>query len=484
MSETSTTPTPNARDSVANARRALVVGEAADAEALREKLAACGYVVMCVTAGDAARAASKFLPALALFAFGAREGEGRLVASARRLRSLPETFALPFVFLFRTDERTLRGAALNVGADDYFDIETMSAEMCARLEALFWRAEVGRRAAPVVADQLTEIDKVLFLLDAVGADASDGGVPGTIALVGLAGESARAGEGEQERSLAAAHGFLKLNLRRVDAVAFYGPTMLLVYLPRTDARTAQTALSRLRAEFVATQPGADLAAGLASFPSEEDDKVEALVEKAESALAQARSDETRARVAAYQSREELTPSARRAPASEALQEEEGAAAKEHRRTGGTSEPPPRGAADAPGVREGERDAPVAGAAGRLLLAVSDAARMAQVNLLMRSAGYEVRAAFDGRQALNLLRIERPDLVLVDSALDDMDGLEMLKRFRKQSGGKTRPSVVLMLPAGREGARAEALEAGARAVVTLPYDPVELLDVVRANGAAE
>ncbi|HZB44303.1 MAG TPA: response regulator [Pyrinomonadaceae bacterium] len=483
MSETSTTQTQNARDSVANARRALVVGEAADAEALREKLAACGYVVMCVTAGDAARAASKFLPALALFAFGAREGEGELVAAARRLRSTPETFALPFVFLFRTDERTLRDAALNVGADDYFGIETKSAETCARLDALFWRAEVGRRAAPVVADQLTEIDKVLFLLDAVGGDASDGGAPGTIALVGLAGESARAGEGDQERLLAAAHGFLKLNLRRVDAVAFYGPTMLLVYLPRTDARTAQTALSRLRAEFVATRPGADLAVGLASFPSEEDDKVEALVEKAESALAQARSDETRARVAAYPSRAESTPSARRAPAFEALKEEEGAAAKEHRRTGGASETPPRGAA-ASGVREGERDALAAGAAGRLLLAVSDAARMAQVNLLMRSAGYEVRAAFDGQQALNLLRIERPDLVLVDSALDDMDGLEMLKRFRKQSGGKTRPSVVLMLPAGREGARAEAFEAGARAVVTLPYDPVELLDVVRANGAAE
>ena len=121
---------------------------------------------------------------------------------------------------------------------------------------------------------------------------------------------------------------------------------------------------------------------------------------------------------------------------------------------------------------------------RVLLVVSDAARMAQVNLLMRSAGYEVRAAFDGQQALNLLRIERPDLVLVDFALDDMDGLEMLKRYRKQSGGKARPSVVLLLPAGRDGARAEAFEAGARAVVTLPYDPVELLDVVRANGAAE
>ena len=53
---------------------------------------------------------------------------------------------------------------------------------------------------------------------------------------------------------------------------------------------------------------------------------------------------------------------------------------------------------------------------RLLLTVSDAARMAQLNSLIRSAGYEARAAFDGQQALDLLRIERPDLLLLDYEL--------------------------------------------------------------------
>ncbi len=463
-----------------NSLRALIVGEATDAESVGEKLAGGGYEVLHAPPSDAVRAAAEFKPSLALFACGAREDEGALVASARRLRFTPETFALPLVFLFRTDERTLRSAALNVSADDYFALDTPRAEICARLNSLFWRAEAGRRAAPVVADQLSEIDNFLLLLDAAGREAARGDSFGTLGLVGLAGEAARAGEREQERALAAAHGFLKLNLRRVDAVAFYGPTLVLVYLPRTGAATAQATLTRLRAEFIEPRTGLDLAAGLASFPAD-DDKIEALVEKAEIALGDARTDGSPTRVVAYPARDGFTTDALRpAPA---RGEREGNAREADLLKGAVGEAPSR-ASSTPGLQEHERPARAAGMPRRLLLAVSDAARMAQVNLLMRSAGYEVRAAFDGQQALNLLRIERPDLVLVDYALNDMDGLEMVKRFRKQSGGKLKPAVVLMLPAEREDLHGEATEAGARAVVDLPYDPVNLLDVVRATGGGD
>jgi DNA-binding response OmpR family regulator len=112
-----------------------------------------------------------------------------------------------------------------------------------------------------------------------------------------------------------------------------------------------------------------------------------------------------------------------------------------------------------------------------MLVVSDAERMAQVNLLMRSAAYEVRAAFDGQHALGLLRIDRPEALVVDYELNDMDGVEMLRRLSKQSRGDAPPSL-LLLPAGREELRAEALAAGARVVVGLPYDAVELLERLR------
>ncbi|HEX8354488.1 MAG TPA: response regulator, partial [Pyrinomonadaceae bacterium] len=129
-----------------------------------------------------------------------------------------------------------------------------------------------------------------------------------------------------------------------------------------------------------------------------------------------------------------------------------------------------------GAQPGERRA--GGKLRRVMLVVSDAARMAQVNLLMRSAAYEVRAAFDGQHALNLLRIDRPDALVVDYELNEMDGVEMLRRLAKQSRGGHAPPALLLLPAGREDLRAGALGAGARGVIDMPYDAVELLDALR------
>jgi DNA-binding response OmpR family regulator len=61
---------------------------------------------------------------------------------------------------------------------------------------------------------------------------------------------------------------------------------------------------------------------------------------------------------------------------------------------------------------------------------------------------------------------------------------MLRRLAKQSGAGPTPPALVLVPAGREDLRREAREAGARRTVDLPYDPVELLDALRAFGDAE
>jgi PleD family two-component response regulator len=437
---------------------------AADAcEKLSARLDAAGLDVTFVTVDDAARslnvAANVAAHAVALIAFGEREGQSALVGLARRLRAEPLTFAMPVVFLFRTDERTLRSAALHLGADDYFAQSTPAPEIRARLDALFWRAEAGRRAAPVVGEQRSEIDNFMFLLDAVGADARRG-MKGAVALVEAGGP---------EGTLAETHGFLKLNLRRIDSVAFYGPTILLAHLPRMDARAAQVTLARLREEFLEASPNGDLVAGIASFPSD-GGEVEKLIEKAEAALNAARAENSRSRILVYEGvagRLHVPPTlALREPRSDG---ERAALSKSPTAT-------PSGEARAGGGERLAARGPVK--PRRLLLTVSDASRMAQVNLLMRSAGYEVRAAFDGQHALGLLRIDRPDLLLVDYELQGMNGVEMLRRLCKQSGGRTPVPTVLLLPGGDDKLRDEAIGAGASVVVKLPYDPVELLDALR------
>lgn len=513
MSDAVTNNSPSSAGADGRRRRALIIAEGLHAEEVRRELAA-SYEVACATPEQAAPIVAEFAPEVVLIAFEARDGEARLLALARRLRAEPATHALPLVFLFDVDGRALRHAALNVGADDYFARATPRAETCARLEALFWRVEAGRRSAPVVAEQRLEIDNFLLLLDHIGADAHDG-MSGTVALVGLSEDDAKAGGAEDERALVEAHGFLKLNLRRVDGVVFYGPAILLVYLPRQDAANAQATLKKLREEFSRTRNGYHLAAGLATFPAD-GVEIEKLIEKAEMSLHVARARGAAARVVSFDMDEGTGAGKSSVPRAQIAGREgqRGAAggrdaADSRNADRAVREKPQASASDiavlshakqatlsgdgasdsrqqiSEAVRlERERRASGARMPRRLLLAVSDAARMAQVNLLIRSAAYEVRAAFDGQQALSLLRIERPDLLVVDYELHDMNGVEMLKRLRKQSGGALKWPVLLLLPAGQEAVREAASEVGVRAIVNLPYDPVELLERIRTMGSAE
>ncbi|HEX7313572.1 MAG TPA: response regulator, partial [Pyrinomonadaceae bacterium] len=364
--------------------------------------------------------------------------------------------------LFREDSRALRSVARHLGADDYFARDATAEELSARLASLLWRAESGRRSSDASAEQRSEIDNFLFLLDAVGADAR-AGATGSLALLET-GDNFQGASNDDLHSrspaLAAAHGFLKLNLRRLDAVAFYGPATLLVYLHGADGPSARATLSRLREEFTESQGGGELFVGISSFPAH-GSEVERLVEQAEAALGDARGENSASRVVVYGFAEAATATVHDAERR----------TQRRRMTNVGNELAPAAATTANVSRAG-------GKLKRVMLVVADAERMAQVNLLMRSAAYEVRAAFDGQHALNLLRIDRPDALVVDYELPGFDGVEMLRRLSKQSRAEGVPPALLLLPSGREGLRDEALAAGAQGVIGMPYDAVELLERLR------
>jgi CheY-like chemotaxis protein len=114
----------------------------------------------------------------------------------------------------------------------------------------------------------------------------------------------------------------------------------------------------------------------------------------------------------------------------------------------------------------------------LLLIVSDTKRMAALNSLVRGAGYEVRASFSGRQALDLLRLERPELIVIDYRLNAMDGLETIRRLRKQNGGRLTIPTLLLAPEDETDVRNEAIDLGVQKVMSSNYDPAELLSNIR------
>lgn len=509
----------------ARPRRALIIAEAAGLN-LQQQLTASGYLTRAAAINDAQRTINEFNPDVILMVLvhAGGDSENENVALARKLRAETATYSLPIVFAWSEDEHGLRTAAQYIGADDYFQLTTPPAEILARLDSLFWRVEADRRNAPVMSDRRLEIDNFMFMLDAVREDVR-AGVGGTLALIYAV--APRGGSNNtpfdktaRDRTLSDAHNFLKLNLRRIDAVAFYGPTTLLVYLPRMATPSATAALTRLHREFLEEHPEQDLVAGLASFPAHGSD-VETLIERAESAVSAARTDSSAGHILAYVEKEVVIETAAVAaapekPADELHVSERREAPLPHTPADAMATPaegfgatPAQSAPEKlplaekgddalPGYDEAdsarafaeaaskERERRASGAVmpRRLLLTISDAARMAQVNSLIRSAGYEARAAFDGQQALHLLRIERPDLLLLDYNLQGIDGLETIRRLRKQSGGRLMLPVVMLMPPGNERVRREALELGAHSVLVIPYDPADLLKSVRVAGSVE
>ena len=90
-------------------------------------------------------------------------------------------------------------------------------------------------------------------------------------------------------------------------------------------------------------------------------------------------------------------------------------------------------------------------------------------------GYRVTEAACGREAIAQTATERPELVLLDLGLPDMDGLEVIHRLREWS---TVPIIVVSVR-GQEVKKVEALDGGADDYVTKPFGMGELLARIRA-----
>ncbi len=96
---------------------------------------------------------------------------------------------------------------------------------------------------------------------------------------------------------------------------------------------------------------------------------------------------------------------------------------------------------------------------------------------LREAGFVPLFATDGLKALAAIRAERPDLVVLDLMLPELDGLEVCKILRRDPATASIP--VLMLTAkAAEVDRVVGLELGADDYVTKPYSPRELILRIR------
>jgi two-component system alkaline phosphatase synthesis response regulator PhoP len=98
-----------------------------------------------------------------------------------------------------------------------------------------------------------------------------------------------------------------------------------------------------------------------------------------------------------------------------------------------------------------------------------------VKAYLESAGYRVATAKDGREALLVTRHEKPDLILLDLTMPEMDGLEFTRRLRQE---KNTP-IIMLTARVEETDRIIGLELGADDYITKPFSPREIVARVRA-----
>jgi len=98
-----------------------------------------------------------------------------------------------------------------------------------------------------------------------------------------------------------------------------------------------------------------------------------------------------------------------------------------------------------------------------------------VRAYLEAAGYQVVTAKNGREALLVTRHEKPDLIILDLTMPEMDGLEFTRRVRQE---KNTP-IIMLTARVEETDRIIGLELGADDYVPKPFSPREIVARVRA-----
>src|SRR5512141_2052143 len=102
-------------------------------------------------------------------------------------------------------------------------------------------------------------------------------------------------------------------------------------------------------------------------------------------------------------------------------------------------------------------------------------RLVQVNL--ERQGYEVVTANDGKEALEKVESERPDLVVLDVMMPYMDGFEVLQNLRRNPSTRDIPVIMLTAKAQDQDVF-RGWQSGVDCYLTKPFNPMELISFVK------
>jgi two-component system response regulator MtrA len=113
---------------------------------------------------------------------------------------------------------------------------------------------------------------------------------------------------------------------------------------------------------------------------------------------------------------------------------------------------------------------------RILVVDDDQALAEMIGIVLRSEGYEPDFSADGNDAVDAFHATKPDLVLLDVMLPGIDGIEVCRRIRAESG----TPIIMLTAKGDTADVVLGLENGADDYVVKPFNPKELVARIRTR----
>jgi len=114
---------------------------------------------------------------------------------------------------------------------------------------------------------------------------------------------------------------------------------------------------------------------------------------------------------------------------------------------------------------------------KILIVEDEESLLKLESILLSSKGYSVTGVMDGKAALEEIKKNRPDLVLLDVMLPEMDGFEVCRRIKEES--ETAGIPVVMLTAKKSNQDIErGRQVGADAYITKPFKSTRVIEVIQ------
>jgi CheY-like chemotaxis protein len=115
-----------------------------------------------------------------------------------------------------------------------------------------------------------------------------------------------------------------------------------------------------------------------------------------------------------------------------------------------------------------------------LLLVDDSETVIQFEkMILRGMGYDLSTAKNGRLALEAVKASKPDLILLDVMMPELDGIETLRHLKSDPETQAIP-VIMVTTKGDPEVTSQAVAAGCTDYITKPVDRTELLAKLRTH----